>query len=355
MKHRIDPTVDCVFKALFASQQNQNLLIDFLNAVIDPVLEHRIMSVEVLNPYNEKEFVSDKLSIVDIKAVDGLGKLYQVEIQISTYGALRPRMTYTLCDLYTSQLEEGESYQKLKPAIAIWVIPGVLLQDAPEFHHHFQLFDATQQVLLHDHLSLHVLELEKWQQKSQNVTPIDRWTRFLREGKNLDADNLPSYMQTKEMRQAMDTLRKFSEKEKNYHQYQSRMNFIREQQAIKEEHEAMVRKWEEMTKKWEETVQKKNIVVQERNDAVQERNDAVQERNDAVQERNDAVQERNDAVQERNDAVQERNDAVQERNDAIQKQNKASQEREKAAQERDVLVEENKKLRQALKEAGINQ
>lgn len=71
MKHHIDPTVDCVFKAILGSVQNSNLLIDFLNAVTKPKPHRKIVSVDIINPYNEKEFLTDKLSIVDIKAEDG--------------------------------------------------------------------------------------------------------------------------------------------------------------------------------------------------------------------------------------------------------------------------------------------
>ncbi|MEI7869829.1 MAG: hypothetical protein WCI11_18230 [Candidatus Methylumidiphilus sp.] len=34
MKHRIDPKIDCVFKALLGSEGNRNLLVHFLNAVL---------------------------------------------------------------------------------------------------------------------------------------------------------------------------------------------------------------------------------------------------------------------------------------------------------------------------------
>jgi hypothetical protein len=36
-------------------------------------------------------------------------------------------------------------------------------------------------------------------------------------------------MTTEEMRQAMNTLKQFSEKDKDYHAYQARQNFLREQ------------------------------------------------------------------------------------------------------------------------------
>jgi len=91
MKHRIDPKIDCVFKALLGSESNSNLLIHFLNAMLGGELAAPITRVEILNPYNDKEFFDDKLSIVDVKAEDEAEQLYQVEIQILVRRGYRNR------------------------------------------------------------------------------------------------------------------------------------------------------------------------------------------------------------------------------------------------------------------------
>jgi predicted transposase/invertase (TIGR01784 family) len=70
MKHQIDPKIDCVFKALLGAEDNRNLLVHFLNAILSADLSTPIATVDILNPYNDKEFVEDKLSIVDVKAHD---------------------------------------------------------------------------------------------------------------------------------------------------------------------------------------------------------------------------------------------------------------------------------------------
>jgi len=98
MKHRIDPKIDCVFKALLGSEENRNLLVHFLNAVLVEDLSAPITEAEILNPYNDKEFLDDKLSVVDVKAKDSDGRLYQIEIQLLTYRHLPERMVYTWCD-----------------------------------------------------------------------------------------------------------------------------------------------------------------------------------------------------------------------------------------------------------------
>lgn len=57
MRHAIDPTVDCVFKAILGKEANKNLLIHFLNAILQLRGAARIVEVVIANPYNEREFV----------------------------------------------------------------------------------------------------------------------------------------------------------------------------------------------------------------------------------------------------------------------------------------------------------
>jgi hypothetical protein len=79
------------------------------------------------------------------------------------------------------------------------------------------------------------LELEKFNAQ-QIETEQQRWLRFFKEGDRLnDEAGLPDWMTTEEMRQAMNTLRQFSEKERDYHAYQARQNFLREQLTIQYE------------------------------------------------------------------------------------------------------------------------
>ncbi len=67
----IRPTIDFVFKLLFGNPENVDLLIHLLNSVLDP--EHPIVEVVIMNPYNDKSYDEDKLSIVDVKARDSTG------------------------------------------------------------------------------------------------------------------------------------------------------------------------------------------------------------------------------------------------------------------------------------------
>ena len=62
-------------------QVGHDILIHFLNAILASELSAPIATVDILNPYNDREFLDDKLSIVDVKAKDDKDQVYQVEIR----------------------------------------------------------------------------------------------------------------------------------------------------------------------------------------------------------------------------------------------------------------------------------
>ncbi|WP_261363403.1 Rpn family recombination-promoting nuclease/putative transposase [Roseiconus lacunae] len=101
----IRPTVDFVFKLLFGSLENTDLLIHLLNAVLKP--ESPIEEVEILNPYNDKMFEDDKLSIVDVKARDSSGAWYVIEVQTTIPVELRNRLVFYTAELFSRQMNEA--------------------------------------------------------------------------------------------------------------------------------------------------------------------------------------------------------------------------------------------------------
>jgi hypothetical protein len=85
-----------------------------------------------------------------------------------------------------------------------------------------------------------------------------RWLKFFKEGGQLDENNLPSWMNTEEMRLAMSTLKQFSDKDRDYHAYQARQNFLREQRTIQWEREQAELAKQRALQEMEEALQEKN-------------------------------------------------------------------------------------------------
>ena len=81
------------------------------------------------------------------------------------------------------------------------------------------------------HGGIWLLELKKFH---ANIIENEeqRWIKFFKDGEQLNDEALPDWMSTQEMKQAMSTLHVFSEKEHQYHQYQARQEYLREQRTI---------------------------------------------------------------------------------------------------------------------------
>ena len=251
MLRKVDPKVDCVFKAILGAEANRNLLIHFLNAVLRPPESEVVTEVVLLNPYNEKEFEEDKLSVVDVSVRDKKGRLFQVEIQLHGVSTLTPRILYGFCDLVASQLKAGENYRHMRPVITIWILNGTLIQGSSAPHHTFCLYDAAHGVTLDPQYQIHTLELPRWTEVPIQQE-LDRWVWFLRHAQELDpGDPPPQVLDTPEMRQAMDVLKRISQKEADYRAYQARMNYLRQQSTWAEDAEEARKQTEEYRKEIE--------------------------------------------------------------------------------------------------------
>jgi predicted transposase/invertase (TIGR01784 family) len=285
VKHAIDPKVDCVFKALLGAPENSNLLVNFLNAMLGEHLSSPVQSVEILNPYNEREFINDKLNIVDIKALDAEGQLFQVEIQLASYPSLPGRMLYNWADIYSQQLKSGDKYGKLKPCYAIWMLDDNIHHD-DDYLHHFQMRDRKGRILS-EHCHITVLELKKFHQQTI-LNNQQRWLQFFNEAESLDEAKLPDWMQTQEMQQAMSTLRRFSEKDRAYFEYKARQDYISEQKTIQYERE------QEILAKKEEI----GVLAEEKQQIKQEKEQIEQEIIQIEQEKEQIEQEKQVALAE---------------------------------------------------------
>src|SRR5437660_11890725 len=135
----IDPKVDYAFKHLLGRDSTRPILIDLLDKILKPEPGHFIQDIELLNPFNPKETLDDKLSILDIKARDQSGRQFNVEMQIIDRGHYAKRILYYWAKLHQQQLREGEEYGTLKPTVSISFLNYLLFPQTSDYHLRFLL------------------------------------------------------------------------------------------------------------------------------------------------------------------------------------------------------------------------
>src|SRR5256714_9602360 len=150
----INPTVDYAFKHLLGREATRPILMNVVDSVLQPAPGHHISDLELLNPFNSKETLDDKLSILDIKARDQSGRQFNIEMQMLAHRYYEKRVLYYGCKLHQQQLHEGEDYLTLKPTISISFLDHVLFPQVADYHLRFRLLEEAHSFPLTDDLEV---------------------------------------------------------------------------------------------------------------------------------------------------------------------------------------------------------
>jgi predicted transposase/invertase (TIGR01784 family) len=225
----IRPINDFAFKKTFGTPENRAALISLLNAILKPASP--IVEVTIENPFNLQDFEDDKLSILDVKAVDATGAIYDVEMQLPIFGGLLQRIVFYGCELYAGQLKAGEDYTGLHPVYSICLVHGILWTEATKVHHAFRLVDEESGRVLHGTLEVHTLELGRYNIQEGELAAgdmLDRWLYWLLHAQEYEPAALLELLPQPEIRQATETLARISRISEDKAMYDAREKAIRD-------------------------------------------------------------------------------------------------------------------------------
>ncbi len=192
----INPRVDFAFKKLFGSEENKELLISLINAIVTE--EDQVVDLELRNPYNLADYLADKMSVLDIKARDATGRWFNVEMQISQDLSFDKRAIYYWSKLVTEQLSEGMMFRELKKVISINILDFDFIPDRTEYHNRYRIMNVAtgRDDRLHDVFELHYVELRKFGKQFSEITDaLDRWTAFLTRAHEIKKTHIPEALQ----------------------------------------------------------------------------------------------------------------------------------------------------------------
>ncbi|NER06993.1 MAG: Rpn family recombination-promoting nuclease/putative transposase [Okeania sp. SIO3C4] len=183
----ISPKTDYAFKMIFGSDQSQDILISFLNAIIYHG-ENKIKSLTIINPYNPRKIQTLKDSYLDVRAV--LNDNYQViiEMQVASVTAFDKRVVYNLTKTYADQLNPPQPYMNLKPVVSVTITDFEMFEGTSDVVNHFaflnekNFFEYTAA-----EMQLIFVELPKFKKSLEELeTLVDKWIYFIKETDNLE-------------------------------------------------------------------------------------------------------------------------------------------------------------------------
>ena len=195
----INPFIDYGFKKLFATEGNKDILISFLNAVIedaaDPIVDLTYKNVELIGDFN-----GTRDSYLDAYCETSRGRQFIVEMQNSWQPFFKDRTLYYAAKAISNQAVKDDptkraaAEEKKKTKNKKWnyrlnevYIIAVMNFNFPseeykptEYHHRIMLTDLADNHVFYDKLTFIYLEMPKVGEAKLDMSrPLDRWLRVL--------------------------------------------------------------------------------------------------------------------------------------------------------------------------------
>ncbi len=209
---RLPLTDDYIFKRVFAYKGNESVLKDFLEAL----LKIEIRGIKITNPEIIPYEKGEKRGLLDIKAEINDGTMIDVELQMKNEKNTEERATEYMGKMISEQLQVGDSYQKLKKSIVIFITNYNFL-NRNSYHSVGRMkFDKTlkdeyvdmgfkiEDEIASKYIEVHYIELPKFKKKElSRFTKLDQWMCIFTQNKE---GIMLAEKENKEIKRAINTL-----------------------------------------------------------------------------------------------------------------------------------------------------
>lgn len=177
---------DVAFRKIFGNDNRKETLVSFLNAVLAFKGKQKIVEVKIMNPYQLPKLRGGKVTIIDVKATDQIGRNYIVEMQVGELDGFAKRVLFYFSKSYSEQIKRGDFYRQLKPVIFIGILDYSFSINSKYISRH-QIRDVeTHEHLLED-VEFNFIELPKFNKDLHELeTLTEKWVYFIKNAENLD-------------------------------------------------------------------------------------------------------------------------------------------------------------------------
>ena len=232
------PKNDFVFKLLLGTdnKQSKELLIHFLNDLFQVPKGQSIPNVHLKNPHLKKEHLTNKASILDIKAqIPGMG-IISIEMQLENQYNMDKRSLFYCAKLIAEQLDDGDNYKKLRKTTAINLLDFNYFNQK-NYHSIYHLTERETGTPYPSILELHFIEMKEFKKMRQagKLDKNDRLAKWIEFFSNED-DSQWRIMASKHpiIKKAVDRLEIISQDPENRHDYEIRLKTLKDMTSFKE-------------------------------------------------------------------------------------------------------------------------
>ncbi|WP_339046866.1 Rpn family recombination-promoting nuclease/putative transposase [Candidatus Mesenet endosymbiont of Phosphuga atrata] len=188
----LDARNDIAFKRIFGTEKNKDILIYFLNDILDLHDINKITDVSFLSPIQDPIIASQKQSIVDVLYIDSTGVQTIVEMQVAKTTGFEKRAQYYAAKAYSNQANVGNQYHDLKGVVFIAITNFILFPNKLAYKSDHVTFDKI--TFEHDlkDFSFTFIELPKFHKTKEDQLDniVEKWIYFFKYANETDEEDL---------------------------------------------------------------------------------------------------------------------------------------------------------------------
>jgi predicted transposase/invertase (TIGR01784 family) len=181
-----DPKNDIAFKKIFGDENKTEVLISFLNSILEFKNNKQIKSLTIANPYQVPKIEDLKNTILDIKAINQDDEEFIVEMQVERDKNFAKRSLYYTSKSYVNQIKKAEQYKELKKVYFVGILDFAIFDTADYLSQHLILDTKTFKQEIKD-FEFNFIELKKFNLSLKECTTlVEKWIYFIKNVENLD-------------------------------------------------------------------------------------------------------------------------------------------------------------------------
>ena len=180
MSKFINPFTDVGFKRIFGQEINKDLLIDFLNALLEG--ERQVKGIQFLDKELLPVYEKDRGLIYDVYCTDEKGEQFIVEMQNKEHVNFRERTLYYLSQAISRQGEKGAEWQfNLKAVYGVFFLNFSLTDLPHKLRTDIVLADRDTHELFTDKMRYIFIELPSFtKEEDECENDFERWIYVLK-------------------------------------------------------------------------------------------------------------------------------------------------------------------------------
>jgi predicted transposase/invertase (TIGR01784 family) len=237
----LDPKNDVAFRRIFGSEKNKDILIHFINDILELKDRDKIKEITFLPTIAVPEIAAKKQSVVDVLCKDENGVQLIIEMQVAPQEGFEKRAQYYAAKAYSRQLnkgkKEGSRYIDLKAVIFIAISDNIIFKD--------KIFYKSDHIMLdkesysHDlkDFSFTFIELPKFKITDINLLTniVEKWCFFFKNAdKTSEADLRKLIGSDNVIERAYEELNQFNWTEDELLTYEQETKRIMDNQAAED-------------------------------------------------------------------------------------------------------------------------